>query len=205
MDAVTETPMTVEEFDALPERCPYPRQYIRGKLVMTRLPPPEHLAVNSAIANALGRFLYCHPEFGGLYLHLNVAIQGPEGTERYQPDTLVYRRERLGLLQDCADWDSLVPVPDLAVEVLSPQTRHYDLDLKPMGYAQSGLPELWVADPERREVQVYLLQKDASRPAAAGGQLIAASPPLKPGETLRTGLLPGFELPVGRLFPPIDP
>jgi Uma2 family endonuclease len=39
-------------------------------------------------------------------------------------------------------------MPDLAIEVLSPSTRRYDLGVKRVRYEERGLPELWIIDPD---------------------------------------------------------
>jgi Uma2 family endonuclease len=43
-------------------------------------------------------------------------------------------------------------VPDLAVEVRSPSTWHYDVGAKRQRYEQYGLPELWLVDTTGRVV-----------------------------------------------------
>ncbi|HEY0793672.1 MAG TPA: Uma2 family endonuclease [Chthoniobacterales bacterium] len=57
--------------------------------------------------------------------------------------------------------------------------------------ADHGAKELWILDPMRRDVRVYLLQQDGDRPVQV----------LKGEDVLRTNLLPGFELSLKRLFP----
>lgn len=57
-----------------------------------------------------------------------------------QPDVLVARRDEL------TDTD-LPAAPVLAVEVLSPSTRHIDLRLKQERYLRAGCPSYWVVDP----------------------------------------------------------
>jgi Uma2 family endonuclease len=186
-DHVVETPMTVEEFDALPESA-LPRQYIRGKLVAAPCPDVRHAELKGGVLYALGNFLKAHPELGEIYPGpMDVVIAGPDGPERYQPDVLFYGPDRVGLLpkDDCR-----VPVPSIPIEILSPVTRALDLDIKRVGYARNGLPELWAVDPEAEEVLVYRLQQDAERPVYT----------VKPGGALRTGPLPGFELTWERLF-----
>lgn len=59
----------------------------------------------------------------------------------FQPDVLVARRE------DFTDRD-LPAVPVLAVEVLSPSTRLFDLNTKKARYEQAGVASYWVVDPD---------------------------------------------------------
>lgn len=59
----------------------------------------------------------------------------------FQPDVLVARRE------DFSERD-LPAVPLLAVEVLSPSTRLFDLNTKKARYEQAGVASYWVVDPD---------------------------------------------------------
>ncbi|NBI69178.1 Uma2 family endonuclease [Pseudoflavonifractor sp. 60] len=47
--------------------------------------------------------------------------------------------------------------PDLVIEVLSPSTRRHDKMVKFDLYQKAGVRELWLVDPEAREVQTFLL------------------------------------------------
>jgi Uma2 family endonuclease len=47
--------------------------------------------------------------------------------------------------------------PDLIVEVLSPKTEDRDRGFKFRRYAQEGVQEYWLADPDKRVVEVYTL------------------------------------------------
>jgi Uma2 family endonuclease len=164
-----------------------PRQYIRGHLIVS--PPPNrfHQRLTGEIFIEISLFLRAHPDLGEAYIApFEVQLEGPEGEERYQPDVMFFARAHLNRLTDTCSRG----VPDLVVEVLSPATRRYDLNEKRLGYAAHGAVELWIADPARREVRVYLLQQNPDRPVQV----------LKGEGILRTELLPGFELALKRLF-----
>jgi len=51
--------------------------------------------------------------------------------------------------------------PDLAVEVLSPSTRRTDRLEKMMEYAQAGVREYWIVDPQAQTVEVFVLREGA--------------------------------------------
>ena len=57
--------------------------------------------------------------------------------------------------------------PDFLVEVLSPSTRKKDMRLKLYKYANAGVREYWIVDPEKKTVVVYDLEHDAA-PALYG-------------------------------------
>jgi Uma2 family endonuclease len=53
--------------------------------------------------------------------------------------------------------------PDLAIEVLSPSTAGIDRGRKRDLLARYRVAEYWIVDPDRRQVEQYLLQPDAKR------------------------------------------
>jgi Uma2 family endonuclease len=71
-------------------------------------------------------------------------------TDSLQPDVLVARR------RDVTDANLPVP-PLLAIEVLSPSTRHIDLGLKPSKYEALGTPSYWVMDPYEPSISIWEL------------------------------------------------
>lgn len=50
--------------------------------------------------------------------------------------------------------------PDLLVEILSPSTRKKDMTLKHYKYANAGVREYWIVDPDRQKVVVYDLEHE---------------------------------------------
>jgi Uma2 family endonuclease len=78
-------------------------------------------------------------------------------------------------------------VPDLVVEVLSPATRANDLGVKRELYLDSGVRELWLADPGSRTVTLV-------QPAGEGSVVIGEA------GTLYSKLIEGFELNLTSLF-----
>jgi Uma2 family endonuclease len=49
--------------------------------------------------------------------------------------------------------------PDLVVEILSPATRRVDRGEKYIEYAQGGISEYWLVDPEAQSIEVYVLEE----------------------------------------------
>jgi len=78
--------------------------------------------------------------------------------------------------------------PDVVLEILSPSQRFADLIEKTGLYLKIGVPLFWLADPERRAITA--LTPDGSVRV------------YQSGKTLDGGdVLPGFSVPVDRLFP----
>jgi Uma2 family endonuclease len=79
-------------------------------------------------------------------------------------------------------------VPDLAVEVISPNDLVYKVDEKVQEYLDAAFPLIWVADPKAKTVTVY---SGGDRPVVyrADDELTAEN------------VLPGFRCKVGDFFP----
>jgi Uma2 family endonuclease len=104
-----------------------------------------------------------------------------------KPDVSFVLRQRLNRIPK----GHICIVPDLAVEVVSPNDLYSEVQQKLVEYLDAGVPLVWVVDPESRTVTVH----DQSR-----GFQLRNSDVLTGGD-----VLPGFRCEVGELFPPIDP
>jgi Uma2 family endonuclease len=82
------------------------------------------------------------------------------------------------------------------MEVVSddPKDRQRDYEQKLSDYAEAGVAEYWIVDPERRIVTVHQLQDGKY---AVHGEFAA-------GTEATSVLLPGFEVDVTALFAVID-
>ncbi len=79
-------------------------------------------------------------------------------------------------------------VPDLVIEVISPNDLAWEVEAKVAEYLRAGVLLIWVFYPDTRTVWVYRLDGDATR-LSVGDQLT--------GEQR----LPGFTCPVADVFP----
>ena len=69
-----------------------------------------------------------------------------------QPDILVVcDRSKIGS-------KSCNGAPDMVIEILSPSNAQYDLLVKYQKYLNAGVREYWIVDPERKTVQVFILE-----------------------------------------------
>ena len=82
-------------------------------------------------------------------------------------------------------------VPDLAIEVISPNDLVYNLDDKLEDYRSAGFPLVWTVNPDGRLVRIFAVGRPVEERRA--------------GDTLDAGgLLPGFAVAVEGLVPPAD-
>lgn len=78
----------------------------------------------------------------------------PEEPARVRkPDVSAVRRERLS---DIDRHEAFVPIPpDLAIEVMAPDDRVYEVGDRILEYLRNGFGVVWVVDPNTRNVTVY--------------------------------------------------
>jgi Uma2 family endonuclease len=171
---------TVEDYLALPEDVR--AELLDGELYMTPAPSPEHQDVVGALCVALRTFI----ESRGLgrVWPAPVDVHLPSG-DIVQPDLVFVRAERMAIVQD-----AIRGVPDLAIEVLSPTRPERDRIVKKQLFAQDGVGEYWIVDPQARALEVFVLEGDRYAPAGwYTGDAAARSP-----------TLPGLAVPLRRVF-----
>jgi Uma2 family endonuclease len=81
--------------------------------------------------------------------------------------------------------------PDLAIEVVSPNDRYFDVEHKVGEYLSARVRIVWVFNPDRRNVRVFALDGTV-RQLGENDELTGDD------------VLPGFRVRVGCLFPPDD-
>jgi len=96
-----------------------------------------------------------------------------------EPDVVFMRTEHRDRITDQV-WG----VPDLVIEVVSPGSRRLDTVIKAREYAQAGIAEYWVVDPESGTISVSILT----------GSAYEKRPPAIAGATVRSETLAGFEV-----------
>ncbi len=110
-----------------------------------------------------------------------------------EPDVVYLSMDRLAPLKDMKE----PPLgADLVVEVMSEgeENRQRDLDTKRLDYAEAGIPEYWIVDPEARTVTVLALEGREYFPRGVFGE----------GEVAESQLLPGFSVNVTEWFQSIS-
>jgi Uma2 family endonuclease len=80
--------------------------------------------------------------------------------------------------------------PDLVVEVISPSSRRYDRVVKCGWYAEIGVPEYWLVDPQARTLERLRL---------VDGRYVTAES-LRDGEVFRPDTFPGLEIALRELW-----
>ena len=127
-------PFTVDDLEGIPDDGNR-YELIDGMLHVSPCPVPRHQVVLGELFVRLRAA--CPP--GLLVMMAPMDVQ-PDRTNSLQPDVLVARPADFGP-------KNLPVAPLLAVEVLSPSTRLYDLNTKTVAYEKMGVPSYWIVDP----------------------------------------------------------
>jgi Uma2 family endonuclease len=155
---------------------------IEGVFVMASPASIEHENLVMFVGTVLRAFVGANQL--GLVLGSNAAYRLDE-TNVYQPDVSFLSIARLHLAGEVY----VDGPPDLAVEIVSPSSRQYDLVEKFVNYGRFGVREYWLIDPIERTVKLF---------GNVSGQLVEI--PAQEG-VLRSRLLPGFWLRTEWIFP----
>jgi len=102
-----------------------------------------------------------------------------------EPDVAYVRPERVGLVEE----GGMRGGPDIAVEVVSRESRHRDYDDKRRLYEEAGVGEYWIIDPIQKRVEFLLLEQGRYQLA-----------PLEGNRLFRSRALPGFWIDVDWLL-----
>jgi Uma2 family endonuclease len=180
----TATRMTAEQYYAVSVEGDR-KQLVDGAIVVSE-PKAIHAVLQWRVAMALGTWVDAGDGRGIGMMPTDIRI---DDYNVFGPDVLWFSEERRP-----ADLDAYPEhVPDLCVEIRSASTWRYDIGAKKAAYERGGLTELWLVDDQSETVLVYR----RSRPDAPTFDIALE---LAPGETLTSPQLPGFELPLDRLF-----
>jgi len=165
------------------------RELIDGELFVTPSPYIPHQRLVGRFVLSLGAHLEAHPDQGEVFAAPLDVIMTPHDV--VEPDLLVVLGDQRTILTE----KHVRGAPAILIEVLSKGTRKRDLTIKRQLFDREGVREYWIVDPERNSVAIY-------RRAADGTMPLATTLEAGNGETLTTPLLPGWDLPLDRLFRP---
>ena len=182
MAAAPVSTTVLERFPTLPDREGY--EYLDGRWV--KIPMGNESAFIAGELFATVRE-FVRRERLGVAMPPDTGYQiWPDAPYRYRrPDASFISRERL-TGTELGEPHSNVP-PDLAIEVISPNDRGADIDVKVREYLDAGVLLVWVIYPKSRSVHIY-------RADGTSGRLTDDS--TLSGESI----VPGFSIPVRELF-----
>jgi len=133
------------------DRTAYPQEWnceiLNGEPNRVPVPNTKHQHVLSKLTAILSREL----EDKGIILGApcNVMVSP---WDIVRPDILFIRKDRAGIIGE----QIVLGSPDIVIEILSEDTRRRDLHEKRKIYANSGIPEYWIVDPDAESVEIQI-------------------------------------------------
>jgi Uma2 family endonuclease len=175
---------TVEEFEAFiaePAQADRLFELVKGEVV-EKVPTEEHSLIVGNLYLPLRTFADRH-DLGRVAFEVRHRVEGDEHNTRL-PDLEFTRKERL---LPVVKQGAVPQMPDLAVEVKSPDDGLSTLREKAAYTLAKGTQRVWLIYPEKR--LVIVLTSDSE-------DILTETEALDGGE-----LLPGFTLPIRDIFP----
>ena len=179
--SATKTVLTAQEFDNYPFEEDKRYELDEGELIEMTRPTYQHNRVLGHLFVELTIY-FRNTRIGEALISENRYALSPN--TRRAPDVAVILGDRHEELKNA----KVIPIiPEIAAEVLSPTETPRMIHRKLKQYFSAGVKEVWLIDPEVREIEIW---KGPSLP----------DPVLATGDVLASALLPGFALPLKELF-----
>ena len=174
--------LTFEQFRQLPDDG---RRYelVCGEVHLTPSPTTKHQIILGRLYASLDGFMSKTLLGRVLFAPLDVRLSPDTAL---QPDLIFVANAHAAIVQE----DYIRGTPDLVVEVLSPSTTAHDRATKLPLYAEAGVGEMWIIDPQAMTVEILKLQGNRYLVEAA----------LAGSRALTSACFPGWELPLPDLF-----
>jgi Uma2 family endonuclease len=160
-------------------------EWVQGEVLMTSPAGLRHQDLVAFLTTILRAWVRAHNLGIVIPAPFQMRLPAPVDTGR-EPDIIFVAREHLGRLRN-----TYVDGPaDLVIEITSPESISRDRGTKFVEYETAAIPEYWLIDQERRQVEFYQLGPDGHyHPAALSLDSIYVSP-----------VLAGLRLPVEWLW-----
>jgi Uma2 family endonuclease len=180
--------MRVEEFDAV-EDCNelYTYELVHGVLIVNPPPSRKERGPNEELGRLLLNYRDEHPQ--------GFAMSGTLSEEPVRTSDSRRRADRVIWAGLARRPDPARDVPTIVIEFVSPGRRSWRRDYieKRDEYLALGVAEYWIIDRFEKTLTVF---------SAPGGKQQEST--VSENDVYRTDLLPGFELPLGKLLAVAD-
>ena len=162
-DAPPESPVSYKEFLTWADEDIH-AEWINGEILT--MPPAS--APHQRVVQFLSRILstWVEERDAGEVFVAPFQVKLEERPSGREPDVLVVTDEHRDRIHE-----THVEGPaDLVVEVVSPESGPRDRGDKFYEYEAAGIPEYWIIDPERKQLEVYRLVENRYESAFMGGE-----------------------------------
>ena len=177
------TTLTYEDYLKTPDEERW--ELLRGELTMVPSPSFAHQKIAGRLFSLLDRFVD-EKALGDVIIAPFDVVLSP--TNVLQPDVIFVARNQQSIITDA----NIQGAPALVIEIISPSSVIMDREIKRAIYAEYGVKEYWLVDPDARTISVMALRNKDFQEA---GQYSAT-------DTLSSPTLPGLSLDLALIFPP---
>jgi Uma2 family endonuclease len=160
-------------------------EIVHGELLVSPTPSVAHQRISRRLVVLIDGYLA--KTGSGEVFHAPTGVRLRDDVV-LEPDLVVVLREHADRIAEQA----IEGAPDLVVEILSPGTAGRDLGIKRDAFAEAGIPEYWIVDPDAETIEVLALSGDGYRRAGRYGR----------GETLRSPGLATLAIDLSDVFTP---
>lgn len=157
-------------------------EFINGEVIVHSPARLKHSSVVENLGNILSAFVRKNKL--GIIVREKALVRLTRSD--FEPDICFFAKEKSAQFNGET---MFYPVPDFVVEVLSKSTEKYDRGIKKDDYALHGAEEYWIINPDKREVEQYILndkQYELKSKMDHG--------------TVRCAVLQGLEIPLDAIF-----
>lgn len=174
---------TYDDYARLPDDG---RRYevIGGNLHMGPAPRPIHQELIYKVLGHIGQFVE-QRQLGKIYF-APIDVILPNLASPVQPDILFISQQQLDTVKE----NYIEGVPDLIIEVLSPTNPQYDRRTKYDLYAEAGVGEYWIVDPDACIIDIYTLHDN---------NIYVPFGHFERGGMIQSGLFPDLRIPLDEL------
>jgi Uma2 family endonuclease len=127
-------------------------EFINGQVIMHSPAAHEHSLIRQYIEKLLSTYVDQHA-LGVVSAEKSLCVF-PRND--YEPDVILFGPEKAKKLRAKT---LKFPIPDFVCEILSDSTAKRDRGVKFEDYQAHGVREYWIVNPDRREVEQYVLEK----------------------------------------------
>jgi Uma2 family endonuclease len=142
-------PLTIEDFFALPDDGLH-YQLLTGELILSPSPEIMHQRISRRLIVRLDAEIQSSG-FGEVF-HTPTAVVLSKN-DVVEPDLFVIRSDQQSQLTRHV----FNGAPPIVFEILSPSNRRMDLQRKALLYANAGIEEYWMIDPEKQRILIQRL------------------------------------------------
>jgi Uma2 family endonuclease len=172
------SPLTIDDFERLPDELAYYHELVDGELVDVSGNTPNHNGLRDLLIAMLLPFVKEH-KLGRVVGEQEYDFDG----NAHGPDVTFFSPEKLKLCDGKLRVQRFVP--DLAIEIVSENDTFRKLVKKVNRYRRCGTKEAWILDIDSRQAFLFSEERDAI---------------LDENEQFESSLIPGFSIRLGDLF-----